>query len=112
MSIESETEFITVAGFTYGKYNGEWYHVSDGKKTDRASLARLITKPKSGIDMNSFNYQAAGVPTLSIVSELLAGYYILDTSGLADPFDVANKLWNTGGFDYLQFDAYGTYHRN
>lgn len=107
MPIEDETEFITVAGFTYGKYNGEWYHVSDEKKGDKASLARLITKPKSDIDMNNFNYQAAGVPILSIVAVIVSEYYVLDTSGLSDPFDVARKLWDTGEFEYLQFDAYG-----
>ena len=112
MNIEEETEFIVVAGFTYGKYNGVWYHVSDGEKTDQAGLDRLIVKPKTGIDMYNFNYQAAGVPTLPIVSKLLAGYFILNTSGLDDPFDVAIKLWNTGDFEYIQFDAIGTFHLN
>ena len=105
MQSESETEFITVAGFTYGKYNGEWYHVSDGEKGDRAELDRLIVKPQAGIDMYNFNYESVGVQTLSIVRELSGGYYILDTSELDDPFDAAIKLWNTGNFEYIQFSA-------
>ena len=108
MQSESETEFITVAGFTYGKYNGEWYYVSDGEKTDRVILDRLVVQPKPGIDMYNYNFQASGVPTLPIVSEILATFYVLDMSGLDDPFDAAIKLWNTGNFESMQFDAYGT----
>ena len=107
MTIEDDTEFITVAGFTYGKYDGEWYNVSDGKKGDQVILARLITKPKSGIDMNNFNYQDAGVPTLSVVDVIVGEFYVLDTSELSDPFEIARKLWNTGEFEHLYFDTYG-----
>ena len=108
MNIVDEPEFIVVAGYTYGKYNGEWYTAFQGEKGDRIILDRLVVQPKPGIDMYNYNYQAAGVPTLPIVTEILDRFYVLDMSGLEDPFDVAIKLWDTGEFESIQFDAYGT----
>ena len=72
MNIEEETEFIVVAGFTYGKYNGVWYHVFDGEKGDQVGFDRLVVKPKTGIDMYIYDFQVAGVPILSVVSKLLS----------------------------------------
>ena len=107
ISVEDDNEFITIAGYTYGEYDGIWYFVSDGKKGDRIILSRLVTKPKLGIDMNNYNYQAAGVPELSVIAVILDDYYVLDTSKISDPFEIAKKLWITENFENICFDAYG-----
>ncbi len=105
LSPDIEIEFKTICGFTYGKYQAQWHHVSDSKKGDPAILTRLIVRPDSGIDMNQFDYDALGLPTLEILGQTSGGYFILDVAIVEDPFLAARTLCSTDKFDYLQFDA-------
>jgi len=109
---EPSPELITIAGYTYASFNGVWYTVTDGKQGDRVDLSRLIVKPKPDVDMLAFDYQSAGVPELEILAIVASEYYVLDTSQLSNPFDVARKLWDTDKFVFLQFDVIVPVHAN
>ena len=103
---EPQVEAITIAGVTYAQYDSVWFTVVDGKQGDRIDLAELIVKPKPSVNMSSFDYRSGGVPKLIVLRIVTGEYYVLDTSQLPDPFDVARKLWNTNKFDSLQFNVY------
>ena len=108
IATEDALEYVTIGRITYGNYAGVWYTVANGRKGDEIILSRLIVRPKPGIDMNNFDFPAVGVPPLSIINVFLDDFFILDTSELSDPIDIAKKLWDTGLFESVEFDAYGT----
>ena len=109
---EPSPERITIAGYTYANFNGVWYTVIDGKQGDRVDLGRLVVRPKPGVDMLTFDYQSLGIPELEILATIASEYYVLDTSQLGDPFEVAGKLWDTDKFVSLQFDVIVAVHTN
>jgi hypothetical protein len=102
---EPTSGMISIAGINYAQYDSVWFTVVDGRKGDLVNFAKLIVKPNSGVNMQMFDYQSIGVPNLDIIAFIANEYYVLNTSQLNDPFEVAQKMWNAGKFIYLAFDV-------
>lgn len=107
VATETQPETITIAGYTYEKVDGDWYHVQNGQRGDRAIIQRLIVVPKLNVNLSSFDYSSLGLPNLPFEGPIISCFYVLDMSQLENPIDAAKRLWNTGSFEYLQFDAMG-----
>jgi hypothetical protein len=107
--LKPTSEFITIGNVTYGRYDYYWYFMSNGHKTDRAILDRVIVKVIPGIDIYSFSFSEYNIPNLNI-SYLDINYYVINIPPNQNPFKIAQYLWNTGIFDNLEFSALVTFY--
>lgn len=107
VATEPQPETITIAGYTYQNINGEWYYVQNGQRGDRAIMQRLIVVPNPNVNLSTFDFNSLNLPDLPFEGPIIGRFYVLDMSQLENPIDAAKRLWDTGSFESLQFDAMG-----
>ncbi len=90
--------------------NSEWFNYSTGTMGDVIVPHRLIVRLASRERPTLEDFTDLGVSSVDIISRrILADYYVIEVEPNADPFNVAQTLFQSSEFGYVEFDALGTY---
>jgi subtilisin family serine protease len=88
----------------------KWYNYSSGKRGDVIVPDRLIvrmTNRERPVTADFTNLSISGVNVMP--RRLLADYYVIEIDPSEDPFSIAQTLFQSSAFEYVEFDALGTY---
>jgi len=90
--------------------DSKWFNYSSGRKGDTIVPNRLIVRMASREKPEPFHFNNLGISEVNVVSRrLLADYYIIEINSNLNPFEVAETLFRSSYFDYVEFDALGSY---
>lgn len=94
----------------YKQEGSKWFNYSTGERGDQMVPNRMIirklnrSKP-TPLDFNTLNLQGITIKQ----TKLFGSYFIIEVGSDKDPFSVAVSIYESEIFDYIEFDAIGTY---
>lgn len=101
---------FTLGERIYQKEGNKWYNYTSGVKGDQMYLYRMIvrTQNRSAPTENDFTNLNLHGFNLNPRS-LLGNYYIIEINSNEDPINIAQIIYGSSIFDYIEFDAVGHY---
>lgn len=100
---------FTVGCNNYQFIDGKWYYEVNGQSGNEIIPSRLIIRLQDGGDLQQFNFNALGISSgLTVSNRFLDGFYVLSIQNSENSFSVAQTLDQSGLFEVIEFDAYGT----
>lgn len=91
--------------------NSKWFNYSSGSKGDRIIPERLIVRLSNNKKPVLSDFTKLGITTNIEIScrRILGNYYVIEIDSNGNPFQIAQTLYNSNDFQYVEFDALGSY---
>lgn len=90
--------------------DSKWFNYSSGRKGDIIVPSRLIVRLTSKEKPELIHFKNLGISEVNAISKRLLGdYYIIEISSNLNPFEIAETLFRSSEFNYVEFDAIGSY---
>ncbi|TFH46706.1 MAG: hypothetical protein E4G94_01855, partial [ANME-2 cluster archaeon] len=91
----------------YKQENGKWYNYYDGIKCDQIVPNRLIVRMSSKLKPTNNNFEKLGIANIKVnPKRYTGGYYVINIEKEEDSFMIANKIYQSIDYDYVEFDSY------
>jgi len=111
MSLLSQDQVRSIAGWEYGKFGDYWFTLVDGQQGDLVDINQVVVLPKNNAPLSNFNFVQHGLPKLEQKRPRFAGnFYELEIPVNTDPFKVVEKMERSGFFEVIHFSAYVRVH--
>ena len=87
----------------------KWYNYSADKRGDVIVPNRLIVRLASRGKPVTSDFTGIGISGVKIgLRRILGDFYVIEIDPKVDPFNVAQELYQSAVFDYVEFDALGS----
>ena len=90
--------------------NSKWFNYSSGSKGDKIIPERLIVRLSNKRKPVLSEFTKLGITDIEISPRrILGNYYVIEIDSDGNPFEIAQKLYDSNDFEYVEFDALGNY---
>ena len=91
----------------YKQEGGKWYIYNNGVKCDRIVPNRLIVRKKSKEKPKKSDFEKLNITGAQIKDKrYIGGFYVLNIDESKNPFEIAEKIYQSADYNYLEFDTY------
>ncbi|MBU1063228.1 S8 family serine peptidase [bacterium] len=106
----ANAQVFQIGNREYRFKDSKWFNYSSGIKGDIIVPDRLIVRLASREKPVTSDFKNLGISGVNVISRRLLGdYYVLEIAPNVDPFNVVQTLFQSAVFEYVEFDALGTY---
>ena len=107
MELLAQDQSRYVADREYGKFGDDWFVLDEGKQGDLVDIHKVVVLPKNNEVISDFEFSRYGLPLLEQNRPRFAGnFYELIIPDDLDPFEVVEKLDESGFFEVIHFSAF------
>jgi len=97
-----------VGPLRFDNVDGIWYTTENGVAMYRLDTTHVTVQLYSKSDVSQYDFGRAALPQLSVTTlDWIEAYYSVLVPTGYNAFDVARALFNTGDFQYVNFESYG-----